>query len=123
MEDEIEFLKRKKMIEYMRRYYEKLVETSRKKEGAEEDIYVKIKSLMTKDGYNYLLNLRRLKPRLADNVLKNIILLLLNGLLEYPVDKETVIVLEKKLEGYKGKIYVEKKGELKEFRESLKEDI
>jgi|Deesub1362A_J573_1020465.scaffolds.fasta_scaffold00012_222 DNA-binding TFAR19-related protein (PDSD5 family) len=120
MDDEIEFIKRKKMVEYMQRILERQMKSV--EAGEKEDIYEKVKPLFTPDGFNYLISIRDKNPGLADKILKNLLFLLINGLASVPVDKLSVEILEKKLSGYKGKIYVEKKGELKEFGEALKED-
>ena len=120
MDDEIEFIKRKKMVEYMQRILERQMKSV--EESEKEDIYEKVKPLFTPEAYNYLLSIRKSNSGLADKVLKNLLFLLINGLANIPVDKLSVEILEKKLSGYKGKIYVEKKGELKEFGETLKEE-
>jgi len=120
MDDEIEFIKRKKMVEYMQRILERQMKSVEAEE--KEDIYEKVKPLFTPDAFSYLIGIRENNPGLADKVLKNLLFLLINGLASIPVDKLSVEILEKKLSGYKGKIYVEKKGELKEFGEALKED-
>ena len=120
MEDEIEYIKRKKMVEYMRRILESQAKAV--EEGKEEDIYEKVRSIFTTDGYNYLLKIKKTNQDLADNILRNLLLLIMNGLTSIPVDKLTVEVLERKLSGYRGKIYVEKKGELKEFSDILKDE-
>lgn len=121
MDDEIEYIKRKKMVEYMRRYFESLSKKEVKEKGV--DLYEKIRPFLKDRAFRYLMYLRKTKPALADKIVKYIIISILNGLLDYPIDELTIEVMEKKLEGYKGRIYVEKRGEFKEFGESLKEDL
>ncbi len=120
MDDEIEYIKRKKMIEYMRRFLEQKQTESSKSE--EEDIYEKIKPIFAQDAYEYLILLKKSKPDTALKIINAVVYLALNGLISIPIDKLTVEVLEKKAEGYKGKIYVERKGKIVDFSEALKKD-
>jgi DNA-binding TFAR19-related protein (PDSD5 family) len=120
MDDEIEYIKRKKLVEYMRRFLERQAE--KLESGKDVDIYEKVRPLFDEDAYSYLLSMRKVKPGVADKVLKNILFLLLNGLADIPVNKLALEVLERKVEGYKGKIYVERRGELKEFGKALSDE-
>ena len=119
---DLEFLKRKKLLKYYREYLKKQLENVSKGKEEKEDVYLKIKQIFEEDAYQKLLSIRREKPQTADIILKNILYLLMNGLLDIPVDYTVVEYLRRKIEGESGKIYVYKKGKLKEFGETLKED-
>lgn len=120
MDDEIEYIKRKKMIEYMRKALEhKKTEVS---EPDKEDIYEKVKPIFAHDAYEYLISLKKSKPDIALKIINTIVYLGLNGLINIPVDKLTIEVLERKAEGYKGRIYVERKGKFVDFGDALRKE-
>lgn len=117
--DEIEYLKRKKFIEYMNRILRRRLEEEKRRIDKGEDVYEKVRDIFTSDAFKYLTELRDRDRGLADNVLRTIIVLLMNGYLYAPVDRDKVYVIEKKLSGYKGRVYIEERGELKEFGKSI----
>lgn len=120
MDDEIEYIKRKKMIEYMKKILEqKKAEAS---ESDKEDIYEKIRPIFVQDAYEYLILLRKNKPDTALKIINTIVYLVLNGLIGIPVDKRTIEILERKAEGYKGRIYVERKGKFMDFGDALRRE-
>jgi len=119
---ELEFIKRKKLLKYYREYLRKQLEEVSKKDEDKGDIYLKVRQFFEEDAYNKLIEIRNRKPEVADNILKNILYLVLNGFVAIPVDYVTVEYIRRKIEGESGKIYVYKKGELKEFGEALKEE-
>ncbi len=121
-DEELERITRRKMIEYMREYMRRLEERDKAGRERVEDIFEKAKFLFKSDAFQYLLSIRKRNPDIAFKVLNTIVYLIARGLLAYPVDALTVEVIEKKLEGYKGRIYIERRGELKEFGESLREE-
>ena len=119
MDDDIEYIKRKKFIEYMNRLM-KAQEATKKTE--ERDILEKLRGFLSPEAYMYLTNLRNRNKSHFDRVIKALVYMMLNGYVSIPVKKDDVIVVDRKLGGYKGKIYVERRGELKEFSEAFKED-
>lgn len=117
--DELDLIMRKKMLEYMSKLVEKKEEPDRaSKVGA---FFEKIKPLLTPEAYGYLLSINKSKPDIGLKVASILVYLAANGLIDLPIDKLTVEVVEKKLEGYTGKIYIKRGGELKELGDILKE--
>ncbi len=122
MEDkELEEIMKKKMREYMERLAKNVEEKSIEKDR-DIDIFEKAKPLFTKDGYQHLINISKRNRTLAEKMLSMFAQLIYLGYLSPPIDYILVEKLRRKLVGEKGKIYVYKKGELKELGESLKED-
>jgi len=119
---ELEFIKRKKLLRYYREYLKKQLEEVSKKDKDKGNIYLKVRQFFEEDAYNKLIEIRNRKPEVADTILKNILYMILNGLVGIPVDYVTVEYIRRKIEGESGKIYVYKKGELKEFGEALKDE-
>lgn len=119
---ELEFIKRKKLLRYYREYLKKQLEEVSRKDEDRGDIYLKVRQFFEEDAYNKLIDIRNRKPEVADTILKNILYMILNGLVGIPVDYVTVEYIRRKIEGESGKIYVYKKGELKEFGEALKDE-
>jgi len=120
MDKDIEFLKRKKLLEYYKEYIRRQIKSLSHKQ--EEDVYEKVRQLFEEDAYEKLIEIRRDNSKLADTILKNILYLLLNGLINVPVDYVTVEYMRRKIIGESGKIYVFKGGELKELGEKFRED-
>ncbi len=119
MSDDIEYIKRKKFIEYMNRM---LKAQSSPDKTQPSDVLERIKGFLSVEAYKYLLGLRNRDKSHFDKVLQVLVYMMLNGYIDVPVREKDVIVVDKKLGGYKGKIYVERRGELKEFGEAFRED-
>ena len=119
MDKDIEFLKRKKLLKYYREYLKRQLESLSKKE--EEDVYERVRQLFDEDAYQKLIEIRKNMPRVADTILRNILYLLINGLLSIPIDYITVEYMRRKITGVSGKIYIDRRGELKELGEKLRE--
>lgn len=118
LDDKIELIKRRKMLEMMRRQILKQIREAKIKEAKkQEDVYEKIRPLMTEEGYRYLIKLRKIKKNIADKIFNYLIIGLLNGLVELPIDEITVEYLERKIEGRTGRILIERRGELKSLDE------
>lgn len=120
MVDDIEYIKRKKFIEYMNKMLR--AKDVGVKKAEEVDVLEKLKGFLMPDAYKYLVRLRSGNKNHFNRVIQTLVYMMLNGYIEIPVKRDDVLVLDKKLSGYKGKIYVEKRGELKEFGEAFKED-
>jgi len=120
MDKDIEFLKRKKLLKYYKEYIRRQIKSLSHKQ--EEDVYKKVRHLFEEDAYEKLIEIRRDNSKVADTILKNILYLLLNGLINVPVDYVTVEYMRRKIIGESGKIYVFKRGELKELGEKFRED-
>jgi len=118
MSDDIEYLKRKKFIEYMNRILKAQEEA--KSKGEKPDILDRLRGFLSPDAYDYLNRLKNGNYTHFEKVLRTLVYLMLNGYIDVPVKKDDILVLDKKLSGYKGKIYVEKRGELREFSEAFK---
>jgi DNA-binding TFAR19-related protein (PDSD5 family) len=114
-DSDLELIKKRKMLEMMKR---QLLAQARAREGRrEEDIYSKLKPLMTGEAYNYLIKLRESKRWVADRIVQYLVYGLVNGLIPTPIDEIVVEYLERKIEGRSGKILVERRGELKSLED------
>ncbi len=121
MEDkELEKIMQRKMMEYMERL-RRMQEQGSEKERR-EDILEKIRPLLTSDAYNHLKKIRSGNPRLGEEMIKILIELLYLGYLRTPIDYVVVERLRRKLTGETGKIYVYRKGELKDLGDALTGD-
>lgn len=113
------------MYRKMRRYM-KLIEKKKDAQAMENqqktDIFEKVRRIFTEDGYNHLIKIASSERALAEKMIAIFIELIYMGYLAPPIDYILVERLRRKLTGEKGRIYVYKKGELKDLSESLKED-
>ena len=120
MVDEIEYIKRKKFIEYMNKMLKS--QEPNVKKPSEVDVLEKLKGFLLPDAYKYLVKIRDRDENHFNRVIQALVYMMLNGYINIPVKKEDVLVIDKKLSGYKGKIYVERRGEIKEFNKAFRED-
>jgi len=118
---DLEMIKRRKLLKYYREYLASQLKKVEESKKADEDVYIKVKPLFRKDAYNWLINIKKNKPTVADEILKAILYLVLNGMAGIPVEYELVELLRRKIEGETGKIYVYRRGEMKEFGDVLRE--
>lgn len=120
MEDkELEKIMQRKMMEYMERLRKTQEQTQ---EERREDILEKIRPLLTQDAYNHLKKIRDRDPRLGGEMIKILIELLYLGYIRTPIDYVVVERLRRKLTGETGRIYVYRRGELKNLGEALTGD-
>ena len=105
----------------MRRYLEEL---SRKRVESREgdDIIEKAKPIFSEDGYRHLRGIWERSRELGEEILKILLQLTLMGILSPPIGYVEVERLRRRLMGEKGRIYVYKRGELKELGEAIKKD-
>jgi len=118
---DLEMIKRRKLLKYYREYLASQLKKVEESKKADEDVYIKVKPLFKEDAYNWLINIRKNKPAVADEILKAILYLVLNGMAGIPIEYELVELLRRKIEGESGKIYVYRRGEMKEFGDILRE--
>jgi len=116
---DLEMIKRKKLLKYYKEYIKN--QLKKVEEKSDEDAYEKVKPIFTQDAYKWLLKIRSTKKSTADKILKNILFLVLNGLADIPIEYDVVEYLRRKIEGESGKIYVYRRGELKEFGDTLRD--
>lgn len=116
---DIELIKRRKMLELMKQQIKRQIQEAMKK-NRREDVYDKIKPLMTSKGYEYLIKLKKSKKSVADKIIQYIAYGLMYGIIPVPIDEITVEYLERRIEGRTGRILVERKGELKSLEDIFK---
>lgn len=118
---ELEEIMKKKMRRYM-----ELMDKKKNTEVVDNqqkiDVFQKVKRIFTDDGYNHLMKIASSNKALAEKMIAIFIELIYMGYIAPPIDYILVEKLRRKLTGEKGKIYVYKKGELKDLSESLKEE-
>jgi len=118
---ELEEIMKKKMKRYMemidRKKSNEVIENQQK-----TDLFQKVKRIFTEDGYSHLMKIASSNRGLAEKMIAIFIELIYMGYIAPPIDYVLVEKLRRKLTGEKGKIYVYKKGELKDLSESLKEE-
>jgi len=117
---DLEMIKRKKLLKYYKEYIKS--QLKKVEEKGDEDVYEKVRPIFTEDAYKWLLKIKSTKRSTADEILKNILFLVLNGLVDIPIEYDVVEYLRRKVEGESGKIYVYRRGELKEFSETLRDN-
>ncbi len=121
MEDkELEKILQRKMKAYMEQLMKQMEE--KKKEEDKKDVYEKVKPLFTDDGYKHLIKIREANTEVADKILATIIQLIYMGMLRSKADYIIVEKLRRKIVGESGKIYVYRKGEMKDLGEALTDD-
>ena len=120
MEDkELEEIMKKKMKMYMERLAKNVKE---EEEESKKDIFETARPLFDDEGYRHLMKISRSNRELAEKMVGILVKLIYLGYLSPPIDYVIVERLRRKLVGEKGRIYVYKKGELKDLRDSLLED-
>ncbi len=119
----------KELEEIMKRKMRRYMELMDKKKSSEiqesqqkADIFQKVRRIFTEDGYNHLMKIASTNKALAEKMIAIFIELIYTGYITPPIDYILVERLRRKLTGEKGKIFVYKKGELKDLSESLKEE-
>ncbi|HIE37383.1 TPA: hypothetical protein EYP83_04360 [Candidatus Geothermarchaeota archaeon] len=117
---ELEKIMKKKMRIYMEMMNRKK-DVEETKVDEEVDIIQKVKRIFTDDGYKHLINIASRDRYLAEQIIKIFLELIYLGYISPPIDYILVEKLRRKLTGETGKIYVYKKGELKDLGESLKD--
>jgi len=116
---ELEKILKKKLKMYMESLKQREED---EKEGEKEDIFKKAQPLFTEDGYKHLINIKKRDEELAEKILGYIVQLIYSGLLKSKADYVMVERLRRRISGETGKIYVYKKGELKDLSSSLREE-
>lgn len=117
---ELEKIMKKKMRIYMEMMNRKK-DTGKSKTDEEMDILQRVKRIFTDDGYKHIMGIASKDKSLAEQIIKIFVELIYLGYISPPIDYILVEKLKRKLTGETGKIYVYKKGELKDLGESLKD--
>ncbi|RLI66189.1 MAG: hypothetical protein DRO67_01500 [Candidatus Asgardarchaeum californiense] len=125
--NELEAIRRKKMMELMKQLEQKKKLEERKKEASKniEDKRTQLlKYLIDEEGYAYLQELRKTKAYLAREIEDIIIGLYLRGMLQKRVTRIVVRRLERELSGEGPNIYIKRRGDdIVEFGNLLKKKL
>ncbi|RLG62277.1 hypothetical protein DRN84_02290, partial [Candidatus Geothermarchaeota archaeon] len=65
---DLEMIKRRKLLKYYREYLASQLKKVEESKKADEDVYIKVKPLFKEDAYNWLINIRKNKPAVADEI-------------------------------------------------------
>jgi len=108
--DELERIKKKKLMELMKEAEkrERKEERQKKVNSTKDQI---LKTVCMSDAYGYLESLRRAKPKTANEIERIIILLTTQRRLGGKVTKTGVMILERRIEGVGPKIRIKHRGE------------
>ncbi|MHA1271177.1 MAG: DNA-binding protein [Candidatus Helarchaeota archaeon] len=129
--DELEKIKRKKLLELQRRLIkQKKMEEEKKKLEELEALSPKdprerlIKMWMTPEAYQYLAQIRNRDKRVS-NLIEEVIIYLVNkGLLKNRLTYQQIIIIERKIIGRGPTIKIKRAGkEIKDFADELKSKI
>ncbi len=119
MVDELEVLKRKKLLEMMKKLQKKREEEQRKR-MLEERRRRLLEVALTPDAYRYLESIKSSKPSVAKKIEDTVLTLLLQGYLEAKLGKIDIMALERRIEGKEPEIRVVRGGEAKSLSEVLR---
>lgn len=113
-DDELEAIKRRKMMELMHKYLAQKQQED-KQEDAQKEMTEKkemvLKYVMLPDALSYLENLRKNKPKIVEQIEDAVIVLVAYRRLQRKIDKIDVIRIERKLEGVEPRIMFKRRGE------------
>ncbi len=113
-DDELEAIKRRKMMELMHKYLAQKQQED-KQEDAQKELTEKkemvLKYVMLPDALSYLENLRKTKPKIVEQIEDAIIVLVAYRRLQRKIDKIDVMRIERKLEGVEPRIMFKRRGE------------
>lgn len=113
-DEELEAIKRRKMMELMQR---NLVQKQQKEKPENtQSEYAERKEMVLKyvlllDALNYLENLRKTKPKIAEQIEDAIIVLVAQKRIQRKLDKIDIMRVERKLEGVEPRIMFKPRGE------------
>ncbi|MFB0560945.1 MAG: DNA-binding protein [Candidatus Lokiarchaeia archaeon] len=117
-DDELETIKRRKMMELMQKYLAQKQQEDKQKdeqEDAQKELAEKkemvLRYVMLPDALSYLENLRKTKPKIVEQIEDAIIVLVANRRLQRKIDKIDIMRIERKLEGVEPRIMFKKRGE------------
>ncbi|MFX0068019.1 MAG: DNA-binding protein [Promethearchaeota archaeon] len=108
--DELERIKKKKLMELMKEAEKREREEEKQKEVDSRKDQI-LKTVCMPDAYSYLESLRRAKPITANGIERIIIYLTTQRRLEGKVTKTGVMILERRIEGVEPKIRIKHRGE------------
>lgn len=111
-DDELEAIKRRKMMELMQKMAEKQQENKQEavNELAEKKEMV-LRYILLPDALNYLGNLRKTKPKIVEQIEDAIIVLVAYRKLQRKLDKIDIMRIERKLEGVEPRIMIKRRGD------------
>ncbi|MFX1486181.1 MAG: DNA-binding protein [Promethearchaeota archaeon] len=118
--DELERIKKKKLMELMKEAKDREREEEKQKE-VESSKDQTLKAVCTPDAYQYLESLQKVKPKTAIEIGRIIIFLTTRRKLGGRVTKTGVMILERRIEGVGPRIRIKRRGEdLMDISEKLR---
>ncbi|MHA1578277.1 MAG: DNA-binding protein [Candidatus Freyarchaeota archaeon] len=126
-DDELEAIKRRKMLELMQKTLaKKQQKENAQKDNAQKELVEKkqmvLGYVMLPEALSYLEHLRKAKPKIAEQIEDAVIMLVAYRRLQRRLTKIDIMRIERKLEGVEPRIVYKKKGEDKpiDIEERLK---
>lgn len=113
-DEELEAIKRRKMMELMQKNLSQK-QQKEKQENVQKELEEKketvLKYVLMSDALNYLENLRKTKPKIAEQIEEAIIVLVAQKRILRKLDKIDIMRVERKLEGVEPRIMFKPRGE------------